>query len=184
MLKYFNILLKYRQAGASTFTSAYLAAKGAFADPARPEKILIVANKLETAIEFLSKIVDFLKQFPTWVNIFLNVKNKLTIKSLEHHDIFNTCARVEKEVSFMKFYTHGEYDISKSKMCKDFVKYKIKVCSESLIHHICKNSLAVIIWLFSHLLIGTCSTLNPNLSLSISLFICSLISLNTLFVSK
>ena len=79
----------------------------------------------------LSFMWIFKKNIPTWVNIFLSVKNKLTIKSLEHHDIFNTCARVEKEVSFMKFYTHGEYDISKSKMCKDFVKYKIKVCSES-----------------------------------------------------
>lgn len=65
----FNILLKYRQAGATTFTSAYLACKGAFADPTRPEKILIVANKLETAIEFLGKIVDFLKQFPPWVGV-------------------------------------------------------------------------------------------------------------------
>ena len=79
----------------------------------------------------LSFMWIFKKNIPTWVNIFLSVKNKLTIKSLEHHDVFNTCARVEKEVSFMKFYTHGEYDISKSKMCKDFVKYKIKVCSES-----------------------------------------------------
>ena len=79
----------------------------------------------------LSFMWIFKKNIPSWVNIFLSVKNKLTIKSLEHHDIFNTCARVEKEVSFMKFYTHGEYDISKSKMCKDFVKYKIKVCSES-----------------------------------------------------
>ena len=79
----------------------------------------------------LSFMWIFKKNIPTWVNIFLSVKNKLTIKSLEHHDVFNTCARVEKDVSFMKFYTHGEYDISKSKMCKDFVKYKIKVCSES-----------------------------------------------------
>ena len=73
----------------------------------------------------------FKNSVPTWINIIFSVKNRLTIKSLEHHDIFNTCARVEKEVSFMKFYTHGEYDISKSKMCKDFVKYKIKLCSES-----------------------------------------------------
>ena len=79
----------------------------------------------------LSFMWIFKKNIPSWVNIFLSVKNKLTIKSLEHHDVFNTCTRVEKEVSFMKFYTHGEYDISKSKMCKDFVKYKIKVCSES-----------------------------------------------------
>ena len=73
----------------------------------------------------------FEKNIPTWVNNIFRLKDKLTIKSLEHHDIFNTCARVEKEVSFMKFYTHGEYDISKSKMCKDFTKHKIKVCSES-----------------------------------------------------
>ena len=71
------------------------------------------------------------KNIPKWVNTVLSVKYKLTIQSLEHHDVFNTCARVEKKVSFMKFYTHGEYDVSKSKMCKDFVKYKIKVCSES-----------------------------------------------------
>jgi len=73
----------------------------------------------------------FKKNIPKWVNTVLSVKYKLTIQSLEHHDVFNTCARVEKKVSFMKFYTHGEYDVSKSKMCKDFVKYKIKVCSES-----------------------------------------------------
>lgn len=73
----------------------------------------------------------FKKNIPTWVNNIFRLKDKLTIKSLEHHDVFNTCARVEKEVSFMKFYTHGEYDISKSKMCKDFTKHKIKVCSES-----------------------------------------------------
>jgi len=73
----------------------------------------------------------FKQSIPKWVNKFLSVKNKLTIKSLEHHDVFNTCARVEKKVSFMKFYTHGEYDVSKSKMCKDFVKHKIRVCSDS-----------------------------------------------------
>lgn len=65
----FNILLKYRQAGASTFTSAYLACKAAFADPKRPEKILIIANKLERAQEFLGSVVEFLKQLPNWVTI-------------------------------------------------------------------------------------------------------------------
>jgi len=79
----------------------------------------------------LSFMWIFKKNIPTWVNNIFKVKDKLNIKSLEHHDLFNTCVRVEKEVSFMKFYTHGEYDITKSKMCKDFVKYKIKVCSES-----------------------------------------------------
>ena len=79
----------------------------------------------------LSFMWIFKKNIPTWINNIFKVKDKLNIKALEHHDVFNTCSRVEKEVSFMKFYTHGEYDISKSKMCKDFTKHKIKVCSES-----------------------------------------------------
>jgi len=79
----FNILLKYRQAGATTFTAAYLACKGAFADPVRPEKVLIVANKLETAIEFLGKIMDFLKQLPNWVGI-TNKEGKFPKESQKH----------------------------------------------------------------------------------------------------
>ena len=97
----------------------------------------VLAENLESSlvsalvILSLSFMWIFKKNIPIWVNTFLSVKHKLTIKSLEHHDVFNTCSRVEKEVSFMKFYTHGEYDISKSKMCKDFTKHKIKICSES-----------------------------------------------------
>lgn len=81
----FNILLKYRQAGATTFTAAYFASKGAFSDPVRPEKILIVANKLDTAIEFLGKIVDFLKQLPSWVGI--TDKDGKFIKESQKHVI-------------------------------------------------------------------------------------------------
>lgn len=72
----------------------------------------------------------FKKEIPVWINRVLSLKNKLTINSLQHHDLFNTCVRVEKEVSLMKFYSHGQYDIIKSKMCKDFVKYKIKICTK------------------------------------------------------
>ena len=72
----------------------------------------------------------FKKDIPVWINRVLILKNKLTINSLQHHDLFNTCVRVEKEVSLMKFYSHGQYDIIKSKMCKDFVKYKIKICTK------------------------------------------------------
>ena len=100
------------------------------------EIIKVLAQNLQsgliTAIVILalSFMWIFKNSIPLWINTLFNVRHKLTIKSLEHHDVFNTCGRVEKEISFMKFYTHGEYDISKSKMCKDFVKYKIKVCSE------------------------------------------------------
>jgi hypothetical protein len=76
-------------------------------------------------------LVTLRKDIPIWINRLINIKNKLTVKSLEHHDLFNTCTRVKKEVSLMKFYTHGKYDITKSKMCNDFTRYKIKVCTEA-----------------------------------------------------
>ena len=65
----FNLVLKYRQAGISTVTAAYSAVLTAFASPERPEKVLILANKQETAIEFQNKIINFIKQLPQWVNV-------------------------------------------------------------------------------------------------------------------
>lgn len=62
----FNLVLKYRQAGISTVTAAYAAVKTAFATSENPEKILILANKQETSIEFLNKITYFIKQLPNW----------------------------------------------------------------------------------------------------------------------
>ena len=65
----FNLVLKYRQAGISTVTAAYAAVKTAFAISDNPERVLILANKQETAVEFLNKITSFIKQLPDWVNI-------------------------------------------------------------------------------------------------------------------
>ena len=65
----FNLVLKYRQAGISTVTAAYSAVLTAFASPERPEKVLILANKQETAIEFQNKIINFIKQLPDWASV-------------------------------------------------------------------------------------------------------------------
>jgi hypothetical protein len=65
----FNLVLKYRQAGISTVTAAYAAVKTAFALSDNPERVLILANKQETAVEFLNKITGFIKQLPTWANV-------------------------------------------------------------------------------------------------------------------
>ena len=46
-----NIALKYRQAGVSTVTAAWASKKLVFASKQKPEKILIIANKLDTAVE-------------------------------------------------------------------------------------------------------------------------------------
>lgn len=64
-----NITRKYRQAGVSTVTAAWLSKKIQTASPDNPERILIIANKRDTAIEMANKIRGFLDQWPEWLNV-------------------------------------------------------------------------------------------------------------------
>ena len=54
---------------------------------------------------------------------------KQKIAYLVNHDVFDSLQRAVSEVHIMKFYTHGEYDEVKSKMCYDFTKHKSNICS-------------------------------------------------------
>jgi hypothetical protein len=82
-----NIALKYRQAGVSTVTAAWVSKKLAFAKKEKPEKILIIANKLDTSLEMANKIRAFVGQWPSWVNIdFAPEKN-----SQKHYKLTNGC---------------------------------------------------------------------------------------------
>jgi hypothetical protein len=82
-----NIALKYRQAGVSTVTSAWVSKKLGFAKKEKPEKILIIANKLDTSIEMANKIRAFVTQWPSWVNVHID-PNK---KSTKHWKLNNGC---------------------------------------------------------------------------------------------
>ena len=62
-----NIALKYRQAGVSTVTAAWVSKRLVFAKKNQPEKILIIANKLDTSQEMANKIRAFIDQWPNWV---------------------------------------------------------------------------------------------------------------------
>jgi hypothetical protein len=82
-----NIALKYRQAGVSTVTAAWVSKKLAFAKKNKPEKILIIANKLDTSLEMANKIRGFVGQWPKWVGIdFAAEKN-----SQKHYKLNNGC---------------------------------------------------------------------------------------------
>lgn len=82
-----NIALKYRQAGVSTVTAAWASKKIAFAKKTKPEKILIIANKLDTSQEMANKIRSFITQWPSWVGIdFAPEKN-----SQKHYKLNNGC---------------------------------------------------------------------------------------------
>lgn len=82
-----NIALKYRQAGVSTVTAAWVSKKLAFAKKQKPEKVLIIANKLDTSQEMANKIRSFIGQWPPWVGIdFAPEKN-----SQKHYRLTNGC---------------------------------------------------------------------------------------------
>ena len=65
-------------------------------------------------------------------------KEQLQLKThkvlyLKNHDVFAALKRANSEVKVMKFYTHGEYDSVKTKMCSDFTKQKAKYCRLKMI---------------------------------------------------
>lgn len=64
-----NITKKYRQAGVSTVTAAWISKLLQVAKPDNPHKVLIIANKRDTAIEMSNKVKDFLRQWPDWMNV-------------------------------------------------------------------------------------------------------------------
>ena len=74
---------------------------------------------------YQKQIVGFFK------NLFKGYTRSYKIKELVNHDIFNTCERVKKEIKFEKFYTHGEFDATKTRMCQDFTNFKTDVCSKN-----------------------------------------------------
>jgi len=82
-----NIALKYRQAGVSTVTAAWVSKRIAFAQKKKPEKILIIANKLDTAIEMANKVRGFTEQWPKWVGIDFSKEKD----SQRHYKLNNGC---------------------------------------------------------------------------------------------
>jgi hypothetical protein len=65
--------------------------------------------------------------------LFKKKEKKRLIIELENHDIFATLDRVRTEVANLKFYTHGEYDKVKTRMCYDFTKHKSIKCSSRML---------------------------------------------------
>jgi hypothetical protein len=64
-----NITRKYRQAGVTTVTAAWLSKKLQLAKPDNPERVLLIANKRDTAVEMANKVRHFLEQWPDWLNV-------------------------------------------------------------------------------------------------------------------
>ena len=82
-----NIALKYRQAGVSTVTSAWASKRLVFARKEKPEKILIIANKMDTAVEMANKVRAFVEQWPKWMGVGFSVEKN----SQRHFKLTNGC---------------------------------------------------------------------------------------------
>ena len=82
-----NIALKYRQAGVSTVTSAWASKRLVFAKKSKPEKILIIANKMDTAQEMGNKVRAFVDQWPSWLGVSFSVEKN----SQRHFKLTNGC---------------------------------------------------------------------------------------------
>tara|TARA_R100000951_G_C2617133_1_gene173173 strand:+ start:581 stop:1204 length:624 start_codon:yes stop_codon:yes gene_type:complete len=80
----------------------------------------------------LLKILEII--LPEFIkSIFKKREKKRLIIDLENHDVFSTLDRVRNEVANLKFYTHGEYDKVKTRMCYDFTKHKSLKCSARML---------------------------------------------------
>ena len=82
-----NIALKYRQAGVTTVTAAWASKKLVFAKKQKPEKILIIANKLDTSVEMANKIRNFTEQWPAWVGVGFSADKN----AQRHFKLTNDC---------------------------------------------------------------------------------------------
>jgi hypothetical protein len=82
-----NIALKYRQAGVSTVTAAWVSKKVITASKKKPEKILIIANKLDTSVEFANKVRQFVDQWPSWFGVEFSAEKN----SQRHFKLSNGC---------------------------------------------------------------------------------------------
>ena len=80
----------------------------------------------------LLKILEIILP-PFLKTIFKKKEKKRLIIELENHDVFSTLVRVRNEVANLKFYTHGEYDKVKTRMCYDFTKHKSIKCSARML---------------------------------------------------
>ena len=73
---------------------------------------------------FIALAFLFKKDLSTLFNKLFISNNKLPkvhkVSHLINHDVFSALNRATSEVRVMKFYTHGEYDEVKSRMCYDF----------------------------------------------------------------
>lgn len=87
------VFTKPRQAGATTTCGAFIACEMCLADPESPQTVLVIGNTLDLAQQMLTKIKDFLLQFPLWMwgDEFVDLGYDITLPPENTNVIFDIC---------------------------------------------------------------------------------------------
>lgn len=90
------VTTKARQMGITTTAGGFISCEMCLADPKSPQTVLVIGNTLDLAQQMVSKIRDFVLQFPLWMWGSDYVKDLSNIsKAPTKNDIFTICNQKE-----------------------------------------------------------------------------------------
>ena len=81
-------------------------------------------------------LLGFTKFKSKLIKILTSLLNVRKAKDLKDHYIFSTLPMALAEVKSRNYYTHGKFDHVKTKMCYDFTKHKVEVCTKFMLSFI------------------------------------------------
>lgn len=90
------VTTKPRQAGITTTAGAFISCEMCLADPESPQTVLVIGNTLDLAQQMVSKIREFLLQFPAWMwgDDYITDLSKYNLPP-DKNDIFDICNQKE-----------------------------------------------------------------------------------------
>lgn len=90
------VTTKPRQAGITTTAGAFISCEMCLADPESPQTVLVIGNTLDLAQQMVSKIREFLLQFPAWMwgDDYITDLSKYNLPP-DKNDIFEICNQKE-----------------------------------------------------------------------------------------
>ena len=90
------VTTKARQMGITTTAGAFISCEMCLADPESPQTVLVIGNTLDLAQQMVSKIREFLLQFPAWMwgDDYITDLSKYNLPP-DKNDIFDICNQKE-----------------------------------------------------------------------------------------
>ena len=91
------VTTKPRQAGITTTAGAFISCEMCLADPESPQVVLVIGNTLDLAQQMVTKIREFLLQFPRWMwgDEYIKVNPKEYNEAPTKEEIFKICNQKE-----------------------------------------------------------------------------------------